>query len=88
MPELCRFDGIIIYMYFEDIEGHNKPHIHAWFGDYNASIAIDGQFLAGYLPYKQVKKIRLWLSIHEEEVYKAWNLAVRNQHFDKIPPLN
>ena len=87
MPELCRFDGIIIYMYFEDLEGHNKPHIHVWFGEYNASIAIDGQILAGKMPVKQLKKVSLWLSIHEEDLYKAWNLAVRNQHFDKIPPL-
>ncbi len=24
---------------------------------------------------------------HEEEAYAAWNLAVRGEHFAKIPPL-
>ena len=54
MPELSRFYGIIIKMYFNDTQQHHKPHIHAF---------------------------------HEEEVYKAWNNAVRGEHFDKINPL-
>ena len=24
---------------------------------------------------------------HEEEAYKAWNLAVKGEHFDKIAPM-
>jgi len=36
---------------------------------------------------KQLKIIIGWLAIHEEEVYKAWNNAVRGEHFDKINPL-
>lgn len=31
MPQLSRFYGIIIYLYFED---HNPPHIHAKYGEY------------------------------------------------------
>lgn len=29
-----------------------------------------------------------WLALHEEEVYKTWNQAVRSEHFDKIEPLH
>ena len=65
MPELSRFYGIIIKMYFNDTQ----------------------DLLAGSIPAKQLKIIIGWLAIHEEEVYKAWNNAVRGEHFDKINPL-
>lgn len=46
MPELCRFYGIIIRMLFSDIGQHNKPHIHAYYQDHEASVGIDGELLA------------------------------------------
>lgn len=38
MPELCRFFGIIIRMYYND---HDPPHFHAVYGDDEALIGID-----------------------------------------------
>ena len=87
MPELSRFGGMVIYMLFGDIKQHNKPHVHVFYGDYEASIAIDGELLAGSLPRKQYKIITAWLAYHEEEAYAAWNLAVRGEHFNKIAPM-
>lgn len=87
MPELSRFYGIIISMYFDDTKQHYKPHIHAFYGEYEAAIAIDGEVLAGSIPARQLKIINGWLAIYEERVYDAWNKAVRNEHFDKINPL-
>ena len=55
MPELSRFGGMVIYMLFCDIGQHNKPHVHVYFGDFEAVIAIDGELLAGKLPHKQLK---------------------------------
>lgn len=46
MPELSRFMGIVIKMLFKDTVQHNKPHIHAYYGEYEASIGIDGELLA------------------------------------------
>ena len=45
MPELSRFYGIIIKMYFNDTQQHHKPHIHAFYGDYEAVVAVDGALL-------------------------------------------
>jgi hypothetical protein len=28
-----------------------------------------------------------WLAYHEDEAYKAWNLAVKGEHFEKIAPM-
>ncbi len=78
---------MIIYMMFRDTKQHNKPHIHVRYGEYEASVGIDGELLAGFLPRKQLKILTGWLAFHEEEAYKAWNLAVKGEHFDKIPPL-
>ena len=38
MPELSRFFGIIIAMYYND---HPPPHFHAKYGDDEATIRID-----------------------------------------------
>lgn len=86
MPELSRFAGIIIYLLFKDTKQHNKPHVHAYYGEYEAAISIDGELLAGSMPRKQMKIIVGWLALHEEEVYAAWNNAVQGQHFEKIEP--
>ena len=87
MPEISRFMGMILKMIFLDNEKHHKPHVHVYYGDFEASIGIDGELLAGSLPVKQLKIITAWLCIHEDELYAAWNNAVRGLHFDKIEPL-
>jgi Domain of unknown function (DUF4160) len=38
MPEINRFYGIIIKMYFDD---HNLPHFHAVYGELEAIININ-----------------------------------------------
>lgn len=35
---------------------------------------------------KQFKMLVVWLMLHEDEAYAAWNKAVRGEHFDKIKP--
>lgn len=87
MPELCRFEGIIIKMLYNDTVQHNKPHVHVFYGEYKASIGIDGELLAGTMPVRQLKMVIGWLALHEEEVYGAWNHAVRGIAFEKIRPL-
>lgn len=62
MPELSRFGGMVIYMLFMDTKQHNKPHVHVYYGEYEAAIGIDGELLAGSLPYKQLKMVTGWLA--------------------------
>ena len=87
MLELSRFGGMVIYMLFHDIGQHNKPHVHVYYGEYEAVIGVDGELLAGSIPHKQLKIVTGWLAYHEESVYKAWNLAVKGEYFDKIDPM-
>ncbi len=87
MPELSRFEGMVIYLLFKDTQQHHKPHVHVYYGEYEAAVALDGEVLAGSLPSRQYKMVSGWLALHEEEAYKAWNLAVQGIHFEKIEPL-
>jgi len=87
MPELSRFYGIVIKMLFSDDAQHSKPHFHAYYYDYSASVGIDGELIAGSLPVKQLKLVTAWATIHEQELYEAWNKAVRNEALDQIEPL-
>jgi hypothetical protein len=77
----------IIRMLFKDNVQHHKPHVHVQCGEHNASVGIDGELLAGSLPKKKYTILNAWLIIHEEELYEAWNNAVRNIEFDIIEPL-
>ena len=87
MPELSRFYGITIKMLFSDDAQHNKPHFHAYYNEYSASVGIDGELLSGSVPVKQLKLVMAWAALHEDELYTAWNNAVRNEPFDRIEPL-
>ena len=87
MPELSKFYGIIVKLLFSDDVQHNKPHFHAYYNEYSASVGIDGELISGSLPIKQLKLVTAWAAIHEDELYSAWIKAVRNEPFDKIDPL-
>jgi len=83
MPELSRFYGIVIKMFFLQSE-HSPPHIHAIYGDYVGSIDIKtGEVLDGDLPKKAVGLIREWLDSNRNDVLKIWE----TQKFKKLPPL-
>jgi hypothetical protein len=88
MPELCRFYNIVIKMIYSDDSQHHRPHFHVYYNEYEASIGVDGELLAGSLPVKQLKLVQAWAAIHEDELYIAWNNAVRNLPFGKIDPLH
>ena len=87
MPELSRFYGIVAKMLFSDDVNHNKPHFHVYYNEHSASVGIDGELLSGSLPVRQLKLVLAWAALHEDELYAAWNKAVRNESFDKIEPL-
>lgn len=52
MPELSRFFIIVIKMLFNDDSQHHKLHFHVYFAEYEASVGIDGELIAGGIPVK------------------------------------
>ena len=66
MPELCRFFGIIIRMYFDD---HGPPHFHALYGGDEALIDIDTlAVLEGRLPPRAQGLVVEWGAQHRGEL--------------------
>jgi hypothetical protein len=80
MPTISMFYGILIRMFFRDIEKHHLPHIHA---DYQGKVAVysilDGTVLAGELPPNKHKLVVAWIEIHQEDLLADWNLAVNGK---------
>ncbi|MDR1118922.1 MAG: DUF4160 domain-containing protein [Bifidobacteriaceae bacterium] len=87
MPELARFLGIVVRMYFSDADRRHKPHVHVEYGSQRASIGIDGELLAGSLPTKQFRLVSGWMALHEDELYEAWNNSVSGKALPEIEPL-
>jgi phosphomannomutase len=85
MPEICRFYGIIIAMFFDD---HNPPHFHARYGKDNVVIEISSlRVLEGQFPPRALGLVVEWASQHERELLANWDLARNDQPIKKIPPL-
>ena len=87
MPEISRFFGIIISMYYNE-EKHHLPHYHARYNEFKATIAIDGnQILEGNLPPRVYGLIVEWSSLHKEELMINWNQLKEKKPVNKIQPL-
>jgi len=85
MPEICRFYGIIIAMFFDD---HNPPHFHARYGDYRVAVEINSlRVLEGRIPPRALGLVMEWASQHQSELLRNWELANNNQPPEKIAPL-
>lgn len=88
MPIISMFYGIIIRLYLLDNQHHNLPHIHAKYGDFEASICLaEGEVLAGELPRKQLRLVQAWIELRRDELLADWELAVNGEKPYKIAPL-
>ena len=85
MPEISRFLGIVITIYFND---HDPPHFHARYNDYEASVEIDSLgVLRGQLPPKVLSLVVEWAGMHREGLEANWDSLRTTGHFEKIEPL-
>ena len=88
MPIISMFYGIIIRLYLLDNRQHHLPHIHARYGDFEATVGIqDGEILAGELPRKQLRLVQAWIELRRDELVADWELAVNGEAPYKINPL-
>jgi hypothetical protein len=80
MPTISMFYGILIRMFFRDIEKHHLPHIHAEYQGEVAVYSIDnGEVLSGQIPPKKHKLVVAWIEIHQEDLMADWELAVNGR---------
>jgi hypothetical protein len=85
MPEISRFFGIVIKMFWDD---HNPPHFHAEYGEYFAQIEIDTlTVFSGRLPPRVLGLVIEWATLHQQELFADWERARSRQELQKIFPL-
>lgn len=85
MPEISRFLGIVIYMFFNE---HNPPHFHAEYNEHKASIDIRTLgLIEGKLPSKVMSLVVEWAQEHQDELLENWYSIQKTGEFHKIKPL-
>jgi hypothetical protein len=66
MPEISRFNGIIIKIFYED---HPPKHFHAEYGRSKVLISIDNlEILEGEFPLNELKMVKEWATLHRLEL--------------------
>jgi hypothetical protein len=85
VPEICRFFGIVIKMFFDD---HNPPHFHAEYSGDVALIDIGNlSVFSGRLPPRVMGLVIEWATIHQQELFADWERARAQQELQRIAPL-
>jgi hypothetical protein len=85
MPEISRFFGIVIAMYYND---HEPAHFHARYGSQKAKIQIDPPMLiAGDLPPRALGMVMEWAALHREELRENFSATMERRPTRKIEPL-
>ena len=84
MPEISRFLGIVIYMYYKE---HSPPHFHAEYNDYSITVEIETGIVNGKFPKRALRAVLEWLDLHKNELLKDWELTITRLPLNKIEPL-
>ena len=85
MPEISRFFGIVIRMYWRD---HAPPHFHAVYGSFGCAINLQTlEVLSGGLPRRAMALTLEWAVEHREALMEDWELCATRQPPKPIPPL-
>lgn len=83
MPEIARFYGIIIKMFFKPKE-HEPAHIHALYNEYVGLFDIRTyEMTEGDMPLRAQQLVKEWMSEHKDELLAMW----QTQKIVKLPPL-
>lgn len=84
MPEISRFLGIVIYMYYTD---HAPPHFHAEYGEFEATVEIESGVITGKFPRRALNLVLEWYALHRDELIEDWRLAREKLPLQGISPL-
>jgi hypothetical protein len=84
MPELSRFLGIVIAMYYRD---HGPAHFHAIYGELEITVEIESGRINGDFPKRALAHVLEWKDLHRAELLEAWSLARSSRPLPRIDPL-
>ena len=84
MPEISRFLGIVIGMFFRE---HGPPHFHAAYGEFEVTVEIETGVVSGRFPRRALAHVLEWAELHRGELLENWGLARAGQPLRPIAPL-
>lgn len=84
MPEISRFLGIVIGMFFRE---HGVPHFHAVYGEYKITVEIESGKVRGEFPDRAQRLVLEWGELHTQELLENWERARQRQSLRPIAPL-
>ncbi|MGE3276485.1 MAG: DUF4160 domain-containing protein [Vicinamibacterales bacterium] len=84
MPEISRFLGMVIGMFFNE---HGPPHFHAVYGDQRITVEIGSGRVQGEFPTRALRLVLEWARLHERELMQNWERARRREPLSRIEPL-
>ena len=84
MPEISRFLGISIYIYYRE---HDPPHFHAEYGEFEITFEIEAGIVSGRFPRRALNLVIEWWMLHKAELLANWELAANKLPLNPILPL-
>lgn len=85
MPEISRFYGIIIRMFYDD---HAPPHFHAVYGEHELEVGIMPlKILRGSAPGRVKSLVLEWGALHQDDLMADWERCRNAQPLLPILPL-
>ena len=84
MPEISRFLGIVIGIFYSE---HGVAHFHAVYGEYEISVEVESGKIHGQFPARALRLVLEWANLHREELIENWELARQGQPLRRIAPL-
>jgi hypothetical protein len=84
VPEISRFLGIVVAMYYRD---RRPPHFHSVYGGFEITVQIESGKVNGEFPHRALAHVQGWRAVHRTELLDAWLLARTGQPLSRIEPL-
>jgi hypothetical protein len=84
MPEISRFHGIVISMYYSE---HGRPHFHAQLNEHAISVEIERLVVRGEFPGASLRLVLDWAEQYRAELLANWERARSGLTLLPIPPL-
>ena len=84
MPEISRFLGIVIAIFYRD---HEPAHFHAFYGEFEVTVQIGTGVVSGEFPRRALAHVLEWYELHKPELREDWELAQDRKPLRKITPL-
>jgi len=84
MPEISRFLGIVIGMFYSE---HGVAHFHAVYGEHEISVELELGTIHGEFPARALRLVLEWANLHKQELIENWQLARQGQPLKRVAPL-